>query len=128
MRTQTSRTSKKKTTLGIFSERQKDSIVLMFLSGFLPEEIADEFHHTDAGVIKTILEDRGYKSERYRVTEAVVGKWQMRYEKQTKTLAQIAEEFETSPGTVRFHLARRGVKIKHPAFYRHHRGKKKKVH
>lgn len=135
MRTQTPRhppkrkKSKKRKAYGTFNDNQKDSIVLMFLSGFLPEEIAPEFD-SDAGSIKTVLEERGYRSERYRVNENVVAQWQRAYEKKNMTLAQIAAEYDSSPSTVRFHLARRGVKIKHPAFYRAtgKRKRSKKVH
>lgn len=130
MRAQTQAPRKRKRkSVGTFSDSQKDTIVLSFLSGFLPEEIAPEFF-TSASAIKSVLEERGYKSERYRVSESVVAQWQRDYEKRDKTLAQIASEYGASASTVRFHLARRGVKIKHPAFYRSvgKRKRKKKLH
>ncbi len=93
-----------------------------FLRGWSPSEIGMTYRR-DAEVVRSALSDMGYSPDRFRTEDEIVEQWPALYGKDW-TLAEIAKEFETSSGTVRYHLARMGTKIKHPAYYQ---GEKRKA-
>ena len=102
---------------GKITEEEQAGIVQLFMEGYDPDEIAEGYGRTE-DAIERVLAERGYGS-RFNVTRAEVEEWARLYAL-GYSASRIAEQGRKrrSPGTIAYHLARRGVRMRHPALTR----------
>lgn len=105
--------------------KEVDHYVTLYLEGYTAYEIGLAYKRKSQSIVDW-LQERGYTGSRFRVGDEITAEWPELYHNKGKTLKEIAELYGTSPGTVRVHLYRQGVRIRHPAWYCGKRGSKRK--
>jgi DNA-directed RNA polymerase specialized sigma24 family protein len=97
------------------TKEEKAAWLTLFLEGWTVGEISRGYRR-GAREVARHLESKGYQASRFRVDESATVEWVALYLDEHWSLAQIAQRYGTSAGTVRYHLARQGAKIRHPAY------------
>lgn len=103
---------------GALTEREQQQIVILFLDGHRPGEIALELRRGYVTIANAIIK-AGYKPERYSYTETDAALWANMYlgtgQNEKHCVREIAEYSECSTSRINSALLRRNVRIRHPA-------------
>jgi len=79
--------------------------------GFSINDIAAKFGVSEHAALKLVHERLGY-AQQYRFDDDTYAEWKSLYENERWTYREIAEAHECGVGSVRYHLARVGAKLR----------------
>lgn len=88
-----------------------ESVRLCWVLGYSYSEIAAEHGCSEPQAVRLVHNHLG-RAQQYSRAPSEFEEWRQLYDDQRWTYQEIAEAFKVCPGTVRFHLARVGAKIR----------------